>query len=141
MQCIWATWNSYESMCSRIYGHDRLMTMFSRYFRNKSFVIDPSTTMSTMMPSRESSASIDVWQPCIETCFFTACVPLRDLPYLLPISLSSFNISSKNLTSSGEYLAMQQMKLAWCGLFCLRAMHLCFLQLTPVLLSSRWMVM
>jgi len=85
------------------YELSRLTTINSRYSKNSAFVIDPSTTVPAKMPSKVSRASVDVRRPQTNGCFFSACLPLTDLPYRLPIVRSSFDVSSRNPSSSGLY--------------------------------------
>jgi hypothetical protein len=74
----------------------QLMTLNSSHSKNKSFVIDPSMAVLAMTPSNVRRASVEVCLPHTNTCFFTARCPFFDLPYLLPVVLSSFDTSSKN---------------------------------------------
>ena len=57
-----------------------LTTLYSKYSRNIAFIIDPLTTVPEMIPSKVSSASIDVQCPQMKGCFFSAHLPFCDLP-------------------------------------------------------------
>jgi hypothetical protein len=78
----------------------------SRYSRNASLVIEPSTAVPAMTPSSESKASSVTLRPLTKTCFFLALFPFLDLPQLRRGVRSSFDVSSRNPSSSGEYWAI-----------------------------------
>jgi len=51
----------------------RELTMLNfKNFRNPTFVIEPSTTVLAMIPSKDSSATVDVLQPLTKGCCISA---------------------------------------------------------------------
>ena len=74
---------------------EQLTTMNSRYCRKVSFVIEPSTTVPSTIPSRFINASRDTHLPCLNGSFFCALFPFLACPNRRLGVLSSFDVSSK----------------------------------------------
>jgi len=107
-------------------------TVNSRNSRKQSLVMEPSTTVHETIPLTVRSPSTDKRQPRTKTPFWEVRVPFQDLPYLRAIVRSSFDVSSRNLSSSGSYWAMRAMKSALRVSLHSLVIFLSFLRETPV---------
>src|ERR1700728_5337477 len=61
---------------------EQLTTMNSRYCRKVSFVIEPSTTVPSIIPSRFINASRDTRLPRLNGSFFCALIPFLARPFI-----------------------------------------------------------
>lgn len=109
------------------YTKNKLITLNSRYSRNPVFIIDSSTTVPAIIPSKVRSASVGVCLPLTRACFLSAHLPFLDCPKCLLGVLSSFDVSSRNPSSSGLYCATHPTKSACKLSFHYFAIHLTLL--------------
>lgn len=117
------------------YSFKKCTTVNSRYSKNLTFVMEPSMTVPATIPSSVMRASVDVLWPHTKTYFFSALLPFLDLPKRRAGIWLSFDVSSRKPSSSGEYFAIREMKLAHLPLSCSSGMHFSFLWLIPALCS------
>jgi hypothetical protein len=90
------------------------------------FVIDPPTTVPATIPSKVSSASVDVRRPRTKGRFFSAHLPFFNLPEHQDGVLSSFDTSSRNPSCSGVYCMTLSIKSALHTSFLSHAIHFSF---------------